>query len=109
MKRNYNLVLYVFVCACAWTTGQDPAPHITPKPADQCSAACDVMNNKLVPADAGPDVIGCEEGKPVPLKDGGQISCVDFCVYQHNNGVAWNNECIINEAKTCEDIETVCN
>jgi hypothetical protein len=67
------------------------------------------MNAKLAPADAGPDVVGCEEGKPVVFKDGGSVQCVDFCVYQHNNGVAWNNDCIVKLAQTCEDIETLCN
>jgi hypothetical protein len=95
--------------ACASHPGQDPAPHITPQPSEQCAAACSAMNDKLVPADAGPDVVGCEEGKPVVLKDGGQMPCVDFCVYQHDNGVAWNNDCIANQIKTCEEIETVCN
>lgn len=109
MKLDYLLACGLCLIGCASHPGQDPAPHITPQPSEQCAAACEAMNTKLAPADAGPDAVGCEEGKPVMLKDGGQMSCADFCVYQHDNGVAWNNDCIVNQAKTCEDIEALCN
>lgn len=107
--RKIFILFACLACACASHPGTDPAPVIVPVPSDQCAAACDVMNTKLVPSDAGPDVVGCEEGKPVPLKDGGQVSCADFCKYQHDNGVGWNNDCIVNQAKTCDDIEGLCN
>jgi len=102
-------ILCAAVLGCAGGNGTDPAPHIVPVPSEQCPAACDVMLNKLVPADAGPDVVGCEEGKPIALKDGGQMSCVEFCKYELDNGVNFNTDCIVNKIQTCEQIESVCN
>ena len=102
--------LFVFACLLMACSGSgDPAPYIVPVSAAGCDAACAAMNTKLTPPDAGPDVVGCEEGLPITLKDGGTMSCVDFCKYQHDNGVDWRNECISNEITTCEEIETVCN
>jgi len=65
--------------------------------ADKCNAACDHIA-----------MIACEESKPVVVTDGGIMSCVDFCKYQHANGVFWNTDCLT-QVKTCSEIETVCN
>lgn len=105
MKRLL-IVPCALLCSCAGWFSQDPAPVIVPIPSDQCVAACDVLVNKLAPVGKP---IGCDEGKPVQLKDGGIMGCADFCKYQHDNGVDWNNDCIINKAQNCEEIETVCN
>lgn len=106
-------------CACASSSKSDPAPHITPQPGKElCGQACEAMKTKLTNDDGG---VGCEEGLPVPAPvDAGLISCFDggavecwsceqFCVYQHENGIFWNTECIANQIKTCAEIESLCN
>jgi hypothetical protein len=82
---------------------EDPAPHVTPVPGvELCDEACARM------AVVGPDGGSCEEALPVELPDGGSMTCVEFCVYEHDNGVYWNTECLtaINE---CAEIESSCN
>lgn len=93
------------LCSCSGAS-LEPAPHINPVSSDWCPAACKAMSEKLVAKNGS---VGCEEGKPVLDKNGKEVSCVDFCKYQHENGVGWNNDCIVNQAKTCEDIEGLCN
>jgi hypothetical protein len=96
------LVLFLFCLGCGSTSSSEPAPHITPQPgSDKCAAACAHMSA------TGPDG-GCDEAQPVVLKDGGAISCSDFCIYQQQNGVYWNTACLLT-IKTCDEIETVCN
>ena len=36
------------------------------------------------------------------------ISCTEFCLQQHKDGIFWNTECILKTA-TCDEIESVCN
>jgi len=65
------------------------------------------MKNRLHPE--GSDKVGCPFADGVPTEDGSIMSCTVFCQYQHQNGVSWNNSCIIDKAKTCEDVEAICN
>jgi hypothetical protein len=45
---------------------------------------------------------------PVPSPDGGTVSCTEFCVHQHDNGVYWNTDCLTT-ITSCPEIESVCN
>ena len=100
MRRS--LALLVLVCGCGCGTGE-PDPHITPVPGvDKCDEAC--LHMGVVGPDGGP----CEESLPVPTQDGGTVSCTEFCVYQHNNGVYWNTDCLTTITE-CAQIESVCN
>jgi hypothetical protein len=112
--KHFPLLLLVslaFGCACS-SQNSDPAPVIRPQPgAEHCAA---------VAAHIGPDGLNCEEGLPVPVNDAGTVECEpdagslecisleEFCVEQHQKGIYWNTECMMNVA-TCEEIETVCN
>lgn len=96
------LVLPFVLLACG-VNGGEPEPHVTPVPGvELCAEACAHM------AEVGPDGGSCEEAKPVPLPDGGSLSCTDFCVYEHENGVYWNTDCLT-KISNCAEIETVCN
>lgn len=123
MNRAYFLVVCLVLACCRTTSSSssgDPDPVIRVQPGKElCGQACEVMRNKLVNADGG---VGCEEGQiipsapgqgDIPCFDGGPandcVSCESFCVYQHENGTFWNNNCIIESITTCEQIETVCN
>ena len=99
--------------------GEEPAPVIRPQEGKElCPKACEAMATKLTGMDGG---IGCELALPIPVQDGGTaecepdagtlgcIGCEEWCVEQHDNGVSWNNECIIGQISTCAEIETVCN
>jgi hypothetical protein len=99
---KYLLVLSVILCGCGCGNGE-PEPHVTPVPGvERCGEACARM------AMVGPDGGACEESQPVQTVDGGLMSCTDFCVYQHDNGVYWNTDCLTT-ITTCVEIESVCN
>jgi len=99
MKYAWALVI---ICSCCGGSGE-PEPHVTPVPgAEKCGEACAHM--AIIAPDGGP----CEESQPVITADGGTISCEEFCIYQHDNGVYWNTDCLT-QITTCEEIETVCN
>jgi len=93
----------LLVSATCGPDPEDPKPHVRPVPgAELCDEACARM------AAVGPDGGACEEGGPVAMPDGGSISCTEFCVYQHDNGVYWNTECLV-AISECSEIEAVCN
>lgn len=119
MKNLFLLVVVMLATSgCACTSNVEPAPVIRPQPgADLCDEVC----AHIGPAsEQTPNALGCEEGLPVAVNDGGTvecepdagglgcISCVEFCVEQHSNGIYWNTECIL-KITECEQIETVCN
>jgi hypothetical protein len=121
MKPSQLIMLsLVFLAACRPTQSGDPVPVIRPQPGKElCPQACESMKNRLM-NDKGAK--GCEEAAPTPAAqgqgdvacaDGGEpkgcVSCVTFCIYQHENGTFWNNDCIINKITKCSEIETVCN
>lgn len=100
-RNNMRILSLIFAAtllfACAGP-GEDPAPHVTPVCGiELCGEACTHMAE-----------LGCEEGTPVELPDGGSMSCSEFCQYEHENGVYWNTECIVS-ITTCEQIESKCN
>ena len=104
MKNILLIVTLYLGCACTTkkidppTLGPDPDPVIVVQSgSDKCQDACDKMSD-----------LGCEEGTPLPLEDGGTIACADLCIYDHENGVSWNTECLTT-IKTCLDIEALCN
>jgi len=97
----------------------DPAPAIRPQQgAELCDEVCEkfkTMTNEQGDA-------GCILAEPVPVKQGatvecysdageiGCISCSEWCVEQHQNGIFWNTSCIMEGGVTeCVQIETVCN
>jgi hypothetical protein len=99
------LICFSVLCGC-----EDPAPVIVQQPGSElCDEACYAMNTKLHARDAGPDAAGCPEGDDIVMPDGGVTTCENFCLYQHENGIYWNNECIINNINYCDEIETICN
>jgi len=101
--REVFLLLVLGCWGCGAESMPEPPPHIVPQPGeDKCISACAHMET------AGPDGGACEESQPIQLKDGGTVTCSEFCRYQHQNGVFWNTECLLT-VKTCEEIETVCN
>lgn len=117
--KIFFVVLLAVLNGCAGNARQDPAPVIRPqKGADLCDEACESMSTKLVDSSGK---VGCEVALPVPVQEGGTvecepgakekkcISCGEWCVEQHANGVFWNTECIVHKISTCEEVETVCN
>lgn len=104
---RHVLVLSALLIGCGSAGPYEPAPVIRPADGgDLCAPACQHMAQTFS-ADAGPDASPCEESTDLLLKDGGKISCTDLCVYEHQNGSAWNTACLL-EVKTCEEISTVC-
>jgi hypothetical protein len=96
-------MLSTLVVSATCGPAEDPSPHVTPVPgAEQCGEACEHMGV------VGPDGGACEEAMPVELPDAGTLSCAEFCLYQHNNGVYWNTECLTT-ITDCAQIESVCN
>lgn len=106
------------VTAPCCSPSKDPEPVIRPQPGEElCPAVCSHIG-PVTPET--PDALGCEEGTPVPVSAGGTvecepdagvkecISCVEFCIEQHRNGIFWNTECLLTIG-ACEQIETVCN
>lgn len=118
MNRMFLLIV-LMCCGCACSSqNTEPEPVIRPQPGSElCDEACAHIGP--VTAEA-PDALDCEEGKPVPVNADGTveceagsgvldcISCTEFCVEQHANGIYWNTACIA-EITQCEEIETVCN
>lgn len=71
----------------------DPPPVvIVPPDTDKCPEAC-----------ANLQVLGCEEGDPLP--DG--LTCTEFCVRTQNQG-AWLDPKCLASVTSCEDIEKKC-
>lgn len=103
MKILLKFATIVLFLGCACTTKkyefpQEPEPVIVVQPGgDKCQSACDTMAN-----------LGCEEGTPICLEDGGVITCTDMCIYDHINGIYWNTECLT-EIEECDEIEDLCN
>jgi len=107
----FFVVTCIVGCGCAVQSG-DPAPVIRPQPgAELCGE---------VAAHIGPDGLNCPEGLPVPVNDEGTTECEpdagalecisleEFCVEQHQKGIYWNTECMV-QITDCAEIETVCN
>lgn len=111
MKTRILTLVAVLAVACSDEhPSGDPAPHVTPQPgAELCDEACEAMRRMPLSPDAGPDAVGCEEAQDFPDGDGGVITCEQDCVYQHENGIFWNTECIANAITYCSEIEPVCN
>ena len=85
----------------------DPAPVIRPaEGAELCGEACDKMEG-FPNEDGG---TGCVPPIMLPDDDGGmvEVSCAEWCEYQHSQGFGWDNECVINVAWTCKEVEEVC-
>jgi hypothetical protein len=77
--------------------GPEPDPVVIEVPGkEKCKPACTKMTE-----------LKCSQAEPTQLKDGGVMSCEELCVYQHINGITWNNDCLLT-IKICADIETVC-
>lgn len=111
------LVLLVVSCSSVFRPikdGYEPPPNIVE---EEGKDLCDEVCRKI-----GPSGLSCEEGLPVEAPDDWNgsrvtcaegeeacVSCVDFCVYQHENGVTWNTACIVREVNACADIEAICN
>jgi hypothetical protein len=99
-------VLFAFLLTCCAHCGQhvksdglgpEPEPVIRPQPSSLCGQACQHLEE-----------LGCEEGKPLPVEDGGVQSCSELCEYQSANGIDWKLACLTG-VRTCEEIESVCN
>lgn len=114
MKRFLGLLLLV---SCGH--GGEPEPVIRPQPgADLCDQACAVAATKLTNPDgsvgcdfAQPVWVGPEEGK-VECDPGGPLECLtcaQWCVEQHQDGLYWNTQCIVEDIATCAEVESVCN
>jgi len=103
------LLAVVFIAGCGPTictgcgaAGPEPAPVIVQQPGkDLCPKACEHM--AVTAPDGGP----CEEATDITLKDGGALTCVQFCIYQHDNGIYWNTECLT-KITSCDQVEA-CN
>jgi hypothetical protein len=116
------MIMFIHCSSTQNGTGE-PAPVIGPQEgAELCDEACEAMT-KLTNASGG---IGCEVAEPFPVQDGGTVTCgdgamcmtcEDWCMEQHANGVAWNTACIVDLPNcdgtackaTCEEVDTVCN
>ena len=93
------LVLTLSGCSGQGTQRQEPAPVIRPQPgSENCGRVCERFLR------LSPDGGACEEGLAVPTRDGGTLGCAEFCIYQHENGVFWNTECLL-QVQSCEAIE----
>lgn len=107
--KPITLLLATCLVGCGGSF-QDPAPHIVPKSGSElCRAACGKMTTLQRHDAPGVTFVGCIESEDLTLKDGSTRTCVQQCLYDHASGISWNTACIINEAKTCEDIEARCN
>ena len=115
----FAVLIIILNGGCSGDKRDDPAPVIrSQEGAELCDEACYIMVNKLISANGS---VGCEVALPVHVQDGGTIecapdagtlgciSCTEWCIEQHANGVYWNTKCIIDQIFTCDEIETVCN
>ena len=111
-------VILILINGCGGAH-DDPAPVIRPQ---QGSELCDEVCEKAKTMEDTDGTIGCLWATPVPVKDGGTvkcepdaeveqcISCTEWCVEQHQNGVFWNTSCIMEAGVTqCVEVDTVCN
>jgi len=98
--KKLMCICALLVSGCFWpSAGPEPAPVIVAQPGKElCPKACDHM---AVLEDGGP----CEEATDIQLKDGGVITCVEFCYYQHDNGIFWNTECLT-KITACSEVES---
>ena len=95
------LVLLLLVAGCTSLKPTDPAPVVVSQPGKEfCPQACVHMATL---ADGGP----CEPAMDIKLKDGGTLTCVQFCTYLHDNGIYWNTTCLT-AISSCDQIEN-CN
>jgi hypothetical protein len=115
---GFFAVLFIFLNGGCSGVHQDPAPVIRPQEgADLCDEVCAKMQDELKNEDG---TVGCEIAKPLPVQEnptipceeGGPIACIsctEWCIEQHNNGIYWNNQCILTEIEFCTEVETMCN
>lgn len=80
-----------------------PAP-VEPKDTDWCERGCKHLDS--LPGQDGKQ--GCLESRPLPLPDGGVVSCQKFCEDTQKKGRALSPKCWAKKVNKCEDIELLC-
>lgn len=101
-----KLMLVLLLSALGCVSGvKEPEPVIRPQPgAELCPQVCE--KGRYLPEMDGD--AGCVWTEDIPI-DGGVLTCEEWCVQDHADGVYWNSECIVEKATTCEEVETMCN
>jgi len=98
VELTVAVAVLVFVGCRACYSPREPEPVIVEQPGkDLCDEACEHMSTL---DDGGP----CDEATDIVLKDGGKVSCVEFCIYQHDNGIFWNTKCLTTIV-ACSEVE----
>lgn len=112
-------VIMILFNGCSSNGHSDPAPVIRPQ---QGSELCDEVCEKAKTMTEEDGGVGCMFAEPIPVKEGattecepdagelGCITCTEWCVEQHQNGIYWNTSCIMEAGITqCIEVDTVCN
>lgn len=118
MKVICAVIAFILIAVNGCSGHQDPAPVVRPqKGSELCDEVC--LKMESLPEEDG--TIGCFLAEPVPVKEEatvpcmpdevelGCITCDEWCVEQHQNGIFWNTECIMDQATTCSQVDTLCN
>lgn len=94
-------LLILTILSCNLLAPSDPKPNIViPSDISSCKAGCDYLDT--LPGQDGKK--GCLESRPLIEKDGGIISCEEFCTITEKNGRALNPKCWTT-LKSCDEIE----
>lgn len=87
-----NFVGVFLLVACAPTSTYKTDPY-SPTDSNLCTPACNKLRD-----------MNCDEGSP--LQDG--TTCESFCLHTQESGHHLNPGCIVDKAKSCDDIDTIC-
>lgn len=103
--RKIIICLALVLIQCQ-SIGNGGIPKPAPREAtdsEYCTPACEHI--LTLPGQDGQ--IGCYEGRPLQLPDGGSESCADYCIDRQKAGRALNPKCWVNVTK-CEDVDKLC-
>ena len=97
MKIIYTFFLLIFI-GCAHCSN-DPEPYIRTQPGSEyCQPMCDLFKQ-----------LDCKPYyEDIVLEDGGIMTCYNWCLYELQHSVPLNSQCIVENLKSCDQIENIC-